>query len=88
MVTCFFNGLHALPPKAPPPPQPTQPNPPTQPTQPNLHTHFPPTQHPSRPTHRFLVFLAIYAGIVNNQGLPRFVRYHAMQAVLLDVLLM
>ncbi|GIL61734.1 hypothetical protein Vafri_16132 [Volvox africanus] len=35
----------------------------------------------------FLVFLAIYNGIVNNTSLPRFVRYHAMQAVLLDVLL-
>ncbi|KAG2452168.1 hypothetical protein HYH02_003200 [Chlamydomonas schloesseri] len=35
----------------------------------------------------FLVFLAIYSGIVNNTSLPRFVRYHAMQAVLLDVLL-
>lgn len=35
----------------------------------------------------FLIFLAVYSGIVNNQNLPRFVRYNAMQAVLLDVLL-
>lgn len=35
----------------------------------------------------FLVFLGVYSGIVNNQSLPRFVRYNAMQAVLLDVLL-
>ncbi|KAG2488538.1 hypothetical protein HYH03_012857 [Edaphochlamys debaryana] len=35
----------------------------------------------------FLIFLAVYTGIVNNQAFPRYVRYHAMQAVLLDVLL-
>ncbi len=39
-------------------------------------------------SYRFLVFLGIYTGIVNNQNLSRFVRYNAMQAVLLDVLLM
>lgn len=37
---------------------------------------------------RFLVFLGIYNGIVNNQNFSRFVRYNAMQAVLLDILLM
>ncbi|MEW5301536.1 MAG: hypothetical protein WDW38_010267 [Sanguina aurantia] len=35
----------------------------------------------------FLIFLGVYNGIVNNQSLSRFVRYNAMQAVLLDVLL-
>lgn len=35
----------------------------------------------------FLVFLGIYSGIVNNRSLSRFIRYNAMQAVLLDVLL-
>eukprot|EP00798_Chlamydomonas_sp_ICE-L_P031580 gene31580-6778_t len=35
----------------------------------------------------FLVFLAVYSFIVNNQSLSRFVRYNAMQAVLLDILL-
>lgn len=37
---------------------------------------------------RFIIFLAVYNGIVNNQNLTRFVRYNAMQAVLLDILLM
>lgn len=36
----------------------------------------------------FIIFLGVYNGIVNNQNLPRFVRYNAMQAVLLDILLM
>ncbi len=40
------------------------------------------------PARSFLIFLAIYSGIVNNTSLSRYVRYHAMQAVLLDVLLM
>lgn len=35
----------------------------------------------------FLIFLAVYSGIVNNQSFSRFVRYNAMQAVALDVLL-
>ncbi len=35
----------------------------------------------------FLVFLAVYAGIVNNYSLGRYIRYNAMQAVLLDILL-
>lgn len=34
----------------------------------------------------FLVFLGIYS-VVNNFNLSRFVRYNAMQAVLLDILL-
>lgn len=34
-----------------------------------------------------VIFLAVFNGIVNNQNLPRFVRFSAMQAVLLDVLL-
>ena len=40
------------------------------------------------PLHRFIAFLGVYAGIINNQNFSRFVRYNAMQAVLLDVLLM
>lgn len=35
----------------------------------------------------FIIFLGVYAGIVNNYNLSRFVRYNAMQAVLLDILL-
>jgi len=35
----------------------------------------------------FVIFLGVYSGIVANQNLPRFVRYNAMQAVLLDILL-
>jgi len=35
----------------------------------------------------FVAFLAVYAGIVNNRSLPRFVRFSAMQAVMLDILL-
>ena len=35
-----------------------------------------------------VVFFGIYLGIVNNASLPRFVRLHAMQAVLVDILLM
>ncbi len=37
---------------------------------------------------RLIIFLVVYNGIVNNQSLDRFVRYNALQAVLLDVLLM
>ncbi len=37
---------------------------------------------------RLVIFLVVFNGIVNNQELPRFVRFNAMQAVLLDVLLM
>lgn len=36
----------------------------------------------------FLIFLGVYNGIVQNYNLPRFVRYNAMQAVMLDVLIM
>lgn len=35
----------------------------------------------------FIVFIAVYSGIVNNYSLGRFIRYNAMQAVLLDILL-
>lgn len=35
----------------------------------------------------FVAFLGVYAGIVNNRSLPRFVRFSAMQAVMLDILL-
>ena len=33
------------------------------------------------------VFFAVYLGIVQNASLPRFARLHAMQAILLDILL-
>jgi hypothetical protein len=35
----------------------------------------------------FIVFLAVYSGIVNNQNFSFFIRYNAAQAVLLDLLL-
>jgi len=35
----------------------------------------------------FIVFLGVYSGIVSNTNLSRFIRYNAMQAVLLDILL-
>jgi uncharacterized membrane protein len=35
----------------------------------------------------FAAFFAVYLGIINNQRWPRFVRFNAMQAVLLDILL-
>lgn len=35
----------------------------------------------------FAAFFAVYLGIINNQRWPRFVRFSAMQAVLLDILL-
>jgi hypothetical protein len=37
---------------------------------------------------RFIIFLGVYSGIVSNTNLSRFIRYNAMQAVLLDILLM
>lgn len=36
----------------------------------------------------FLIFLGVYSGIVNNRSLSRYIRYNAMQAVLLDILIM
>jgi hypothetical protein len=35
-----------------------------------------------------VAFFAVYLGIINNQSLSRFVRFSAMQAVLLDIILM
>lgn len=35
----------------------------------------------------FLAFLGVYAGIVNNYNLSRFIRYNAAQAVCLDILI-
>jgi hypothetical protein len=37
---------------------------------------------------RFILFIGVYSFIVNNQSMGRFIRYNAMQAVLLDILLM
>lgn len=34
-----------------------------------------------------VIFFAVYLGIVNNQSFSRYVRFNAMQAVLLDILL-
>lgn len=34
-----------------------------------------------------IAFFGVYGGIVNNRNFSRFVRYNAMQAVLLDILL-
>jgi len=35
-----------------------------------------------------IVFLAVYSGVANNPSLSRYVRINALQAILLDVLLM
>jgi hypothetical protein len=35
-----------------------------------------------------IVFFAIYIGIINNQQFSRYVRFNAMQAILLDIVLM
>ncbi|WIA22582.1 hypothetical protein OEZ86_009568 [Tetradesmus obliquus] len=35
----------------------------------------------------FILFIGVYSFIVNNQSMGRFIRYNAMQAVLLDILL-
>ena len=36
----------------------------------------------------FAVFFAVYLGIINNQNFSRYCRFNAMQAVLLDIVLM
>ncbi|KAG2496119.1 hypothetical protein HYH03_005722 [Edaphochlamys debaryana] len=41
----------------------------------------------SLPMGSFLVFFGLYLGVVNNQSLSRFVRFNAVQAILLDILL-
>jgi uncharacterized membrane protein len=41
----------------------------------------------SVPFAALIAFFGIYLGVVNNMQLPRFVRFSAMQAVLLDILL-
>jgi len=41
----------------------------------------------SVPFAALLAFFGVYLGIVNNRSLSRFVRFNAMQAVLLDILL-
>lgn len=40
------------------------------------------------PRRRLIVFLVVYNGVVANMNMTRFVRFNAMQAVMLDVLLM
>ena len=40
-----------------------------------------------KPNHSLLCFFGIYLGVVNNTSWRRFVRFNAMQAVLLDILL-
>ncbi|TKY65336.1 TIC 20-II [Spatholobus suberectus] len=41
----------------------------------------------SVPYSSFVAFFALYLGVVRNPSLPRYVRFNAMQAVTLDVLL-
>ncbi|BDA47239.1 Protein TIC 20-v, chloroplastic [Coccomyxa sp. Obi] len=41
----------------------------------------------SFPFASLIVFFAIYGGIVQNQNFSRFVRYNALQAILLDIIL-
>jgi len=36
---------------------------------------------------QIIVFFALYLGVVNNQGMNRYVRFNAQQAILLDILL-
>jgi hypothetical protein len=52
-------------------------------------------QHSSRegalllsPSCRVAVFFAVYLGIINNFNFSRYVRFNAMQAILLDIILM
>lgn len=40
------------------------------------------------PTRSLIVFFAIYSGIVNNQNFSRYVRFNALQSILLDIILM
>ena len=35
-----------------------------------------------------IIFFAVYAGIVNNQNFSRYVRFNALQSILLDIILM
>lgn len=60
-------------------PTPPHPRPPTQ---------YGPQLYHAFPFSGFLVFLAVYSGIAQNQNLSRFARFSATQAVLLDILLM
>ncbi|WOG83031.1 hypothetical protein DCAR_0102205 [Daucus carota subsp. sativus] len=41
----------------------------------------------SIPYASYVAFLALYVGVVRNEGFSRYVRFNAMQAVVLDVLL-
>ena len=49
--------------------------------------HIPPPP-PKKNQNSFLFFLAVYTGVAKNANLSAFIRYNAMQAVLLDVLIM
>lgn len=40
------------------------------------------------PAARLIVFFAVYLGICQNYNFSRYVRYNAMQAILLDIILM
>ncbi|MEM1368991.1 MAG: Tic20 family protein [Cyanobacteria bacterium P01_H01_bin.15] len=35
----------------------------------------------------FIVFIALYAAVINNPNISRFIRFNTMQAILIDVLL-
>ncbi|KAL4440549.1 hypothetical protein ABPG75_003550 [Micractinium tetrahymenae] len=41
----------------------------------------------SFPLAGLVLFFAVYLGIINNQNFSRYVRFHAMQAILLDIIL-
>jgi uncharacterized membrane protein len=41
----------------------------------------------SFPFASMIVFFGLYAGVVNNKSLPRYVRFNTMQAMLLDIVL-
>ncbi|KAL4419302.1 hypothetical protein ABPG77_001634 [Micractinium sp. CCAP 211/92] len=41
----------------------------------------------SFPLAGLILFFAVYLGIINNGNFSRYVRYHAMQAILLDIIL-
>jgi hypothetical protein len=69
--------------------KPTRPQPHTPASQPATpQPRNPATSQPRNPRRSFLFFIAVYSGIVNNQNFSRFIRYNAMQAVLLDILIM
>lgn len=39
------------------------------------------------PFARFIIFIALFAGVIRNTNISHFIRYNAMQAILIDILL-